>query len=108
MGQIKPGLKLLDKLANRDLQGMDISADGIFDTREFRRKIVELNKVPVVPYNPRKSKIKKAEELPDDNWRLEYTPFLKDAKEFNKRYKPRTASERENSRIKLLTLMGSL
>ncbi len=108
VGQIKPGLKLLDKLANRDLQGIDISADGIFDTREFRRKIVELNKVPVIPYNPRKSKIKKAEELPDDNWRLEYTPFLKDAKEFNKRYRPRTASERENSRIKLLTLVGSL
>ncbi|GCC11427.1 hypothetical protein IPdc08_01482 [archaeon] len=68
-----------------------------FEYREFRRKIVELNKVPVILYNPRKSKIKKAKELPDDNWRLEYTPFLKDAKEFNKRYRPRTASERENS-----------
>ena len=76
---------------------MDISADGIFDAREFRQKTVELSKVPVVTYNPGKSKIKKAEEMTDDNWRLEYTPFLKDAKEFNKRYRPRTASELENS-----------
>jgi hypothetical protein len=110
VGQIKLGLRLLDRLSSRgrELQGTDISADGIFDTKDFRRKVVGLGKVPVVPYNPRNSRIKKAEELPDDNWRLGYTPFLKDSEEFKARYKARTASERENSRIKLLTLVGRL
>lgn len=51
---------------------------------------------------------RKQGELPDDNWRLGYTPFLRDSEEFNRRYKARTASERENSRIKLLTLVGRL
>ena len=70
-GQIKLGLRLLDRLSNRgqELQGTDISADGIFDTKDFRQGVVKLGKVPVVPYNPRNSRIKKAWELPDDNWR---------------------------------------
>lgn len=109
IGQMKPAIRLLDNLNNTVLDDINnISMDGLFDTKGVRSKIVKLGKTAVIPYNPRKSKIKKAEDLPDNNWRLESTPFLKDRKEFKKRFKKRTASERENSRTKLWTLINKL
>ena len=109
-GQINIGKKLLKGLKRKELNEInDLSMDGIFDTKDIRKMVKkDLKLTPVIPYNPRKSKVKKAEDLPNDNWRLKYTPFLKDKGKFKKRYKRRTASERENSRIKLWTLLGKL
>ena len=58
--------------------------------------------------DPRNSGIKQVEDLPDDNWRLEYTPFLKNKSEFKEKFKSRTASERENKTLKWWTNIGRL
>lgn len=108
IGQIELGKELLRFLSGRDIECSDISMDGIFDGKEVRKMIADMGKTPVIPYNPRKSKIKEAKDLPDSNWRLEHTPFQRDEEKFKRRYKCRTASERENSRIKGYTSIGRL
>lgn len=109
IGQVNIGYELLDNVEQRRFENpRDFSMDGIFDNKVIMGKMSAMGFTPVIPYNPRKSKIKYAEDLPDTNWRLSYIPFLKDKLEFKERFKKRTGSERENSRIKLLTLIGRL
>ncbi len=87
----------------------EICGDGIFDTKEIRNIIKsELCKGAVIPYNCKKSKIRNVEDLPDDDWRLESTGYLRDKEEFKKHAKKRTGSERENSRLKQWTLTGRI
>lgn len=97
-------------MVDREWNGSnDLIIDGIFDTKDIRKTVSEdVGLVPVIPYNPRKSEIKDAKDLPDDDWRLEHTSFLKDKNEFRERFKARTGSERENSRLKLWTNLGRL
>ena len=96
-------IKRMEKL------GKNVYLDGIFDEHEMRQYIFrEWNKVPKIPYNPRNSRIKKAKDLPEDNWRLVFTPGIRNEEKFKKDCRPRIGAERENGRIKQWTLIGSL
>lgn len=111
IGQIILMKELLCEMEIPNIQklGKHMSLDGIFDTHDIRQIIYRKHgKIPVIPYNPRNSSIRKAEDLPDDNWRLVFTPFLRNKKKFKKHSKPRIASERENGRLKQWTLIGRL
>ncbi|NCS71580.1 MAG: transposase [Candidatus Aenigmarchaeota archaeon] len=89
--------------------GNNVYLDGIFDDHETRQHIFrDWNKIPKIPYNPRNSKIKKAKDLPDDNWRLVFTPGIRNEEKFKKDCRPRTGVERENSRLKQWTLIGRI
>ena len=108
IGQIILAKKVLRKAKTIDLSNIEeICGDGIFDTKEIRDIIKDnLRKRAVIPYNCKNSKIRDSKDLPDDDWRLESTEFLRDKEEFKKHYKKRTGSERENSRLKEWTLVG--
>lgn len=116
IGSAKIGQILLMKelLYNMDIPniqklGLYMILDGIFDTHDIRRVIYRKHgKIPVIPYNPRNSEIKHARDLPDNNWRLVFTPCIRNEKKFKEQNKPRTAVERENSRLKWWTLIGRL
>jgi len=110
VGQIVLAKKVLRKAKSIDLSNIEeICGDGIFDTKEIRNTIKgELGKGAVIPYNCKKSKIRNVEDLPDDNWRLESTEFLRDKEEFKRHSKKRTGCERENSRLKEWTLVGRI
>jgi len=87
----------------------NVYLDGIFDDHETRQHIFrQWGKTPMIPYNPRNSKVKKAKDLPDDNWRLVFTPSIRNEKKFKKDCRPRTGVERENGRLKQWTLLGRL
>ena len=109
-GQINLEKKLLKNMAVKDWgDAEDFSLDGIFDTKDIRKTVVkDIGLTPVIPYNPRNSGIKQVEYLPDDNWRFEYTPFLKNKSEFKEKFKSRTASERETKTLKWWTNIGRL
>lgn len=111
IGQYELMLGLLydTEVPSRAKDARFVSLDGIFDSHEIRQRIFRVfNKIPVIPYNPRNSKIKNVEDLPNDDWRLVFTPFLKNRERFKQESKKRTSSERENSRLKELTLIGRL
>ncbi|NVM29096.1 MAG: transposase [Candidatus Helarchaeota archaeon] len=77
-----------------------ILADGIFDTQEIQQIILDdFNKLPVIKYNLKKSKIKCLEELPNGNWRF-FNPVLAVISAYHKKYNDRTAVERFNGRLK--------
>ena len=62
---------LSELLDHSQLKYNYILADGIFDTQEICQMILDdLKKVPVINYNPKKSKIKRLEELPKGSWRF--------------------------------------
>ena len=93
----------MERLGNR------VYLDGIFDSHDIRQHIFrKWKKIPMIPYNPRNSNIKKAEDLPDDNWRLVFTPCIKNEKKFKEDCRKRTGVERENGRLKQWTLIGRL
>ncbi|KAF0152370.1 MAG: hypothetical protein FD188_3408 [Ignavibacteria bacterium] len=76
--------------------------DGIFDTREIMELTVsEQKKIPMVAFNARGGAIEKFTDLPPDDWRFEYNPFLRCELFFKKEFKKRTAVERFNSMVKL-------
>jgi len=99
---------------NTSITGMEklgkrVYLDGIFDEHEIRRYIFRnWNKIAMIPYNSRNSKVKEAKDLPEDNWRLVFTPEIKNGEEFKKKCSPRTGVERENGRLKEWTLIGKL
>jgi len=96
-------------IPNLEELGENLILDGIFDTHNIRQTIFrKWNKIPIIPYNPRNSNIKEAKNLPDDNWRLIFTPCIRNENRFKEKSKPRTAVERENGRLKQWTLMGRL
>lgn len=89
--------------------GKNVYLDGIFDTHDIRQYIFrKWNKIPMIPYNPRNGGIRKAEDLPDNNWRLVFTPNIRNREEFKKKSRKRTGVERENGRLKQWTLIGRL
>jgi len=77
-----------------------VLADGIFDTQEIYQIILDdLKKLPVIKYNPKHSKYKRIEELPNGNWRF-FNPLLLDLPAYHEKYNERTAVERFNGRLK--------
>ena len=62
--------------------------------------VFEQEKIPMIAYNPKNSSVKTFTELPDDDWRFEYNPFLKCEAFFRKQFKKRTAVERTNGKVK--------
>jgi transposase len=89
--------------------GENVYLDGIFDTHSIRQYIFrKWKKIPMIPYNPRSSSIRNAKDLPDDNWRLVFTPNIRDEGRFKKESRKRTGVERENGRLKQWTLLGKL
>lgn len=103
-----------DLIYDTSITGMEkleknVYLDGIFDTHDIRQHIFrKWGKIPKIPYNPRNSKVRKARDLPDDNWRLVFTPDIRNEKKFKKESRKRTAVERENGRLKQWTLIGRL
>ncbi len=76
--------------------------DGIFDTREIMELTVSVQKkIPMLAFNARDGAIEKFTDLPPDDWRFEYNPFLHCELFFKKEFKKRTAVERFNSMVKL-------
>lgn len=110
IGQIKLFYRLVRKLDRERFKDCEyLIADGIFDNEKSYRSVKRnINSVPIIPYNPRKSKIKSSEDLPDDNWRFKYAKQLRNVQEFKKLFKTRTSVERENSRIKTLSLIKNI
>jgi len=116
IGSAKIGQILLMKglIFNTSIIGIEklgkrVYLDGIFDDHETRQHIFrKWGKTPMIPYNPRNSKAKKAKDLPDDNWRLIFTPDIRNEKQFKKESRKRTGVERENGRLKQWTLIGRL
>jgi len=77
-----------------------ITADGIFDTKPIHQYILDdLHKLPVITYNPKKSRYKRLEDLPKENWRY-FNPLLADLPTYHATRKTRTAIERFNGRLK--------
>lgn len=111
IGQIALMKYLIYKTSITEMEklGKNVYLDGIFDTHDIRQWIFrKWKKTPKIPYNPRNSKARRARDLPDDNWRLVFTPNIRNEKKFKKECRPRTASERENGRLKQWTLIGKL
>lgn len=109
IGQIVLMEDLLNDISINTEDHNDLSLDGIFDTYGIRETALrKLGLTPVIPYNPRNSGIKKAEDLPPENWRWVFTPFIGNKEKFKERFKPRTSSERENGRLKQWTTIGKL
>ncbi|HUX98174.1 MAG TPA: transposase [Candidatus Deferrimicrobium sp.] len=99
--QILQMKKLLSELQQYShLNYTHVLADGIFDTQEIYQIILDdLKKLPVIKYNPKGSKHKRLEELPNGNWRF-FNPLLLDIPSYHKKYNERTAVERFNGRLK--------
>ena len=111
IGQIllMKGMIFNTSITEMEKLGKNVYLDGIFDDHETRQRIFrQWGKTPMIPYNPRNSKAKKAKDLPDDNWRLVFTPCIRNEKKFKKDCRPRTGVERENGRLKQWTLLGKL
>jgi len=116
IGTAKIGQIVLMKylIYNTSITGMEklgkrVYLDGIFDEHEIRRYIFRnWNKIAMIPYNPRNSKVRSAKDLSDDNWRLVFTSGIRNEEEFKKDCRPRTGVERENGRLKEWTLIGKL
>ena len=110
VGQIKLFYRLIRKLKNKTVENSDyMIADGIFDNEKSYRLIKKtLKMTPIIPYNPRKSKTKLREQLDKSNWRFKYIKNTKKEEKFQEIYKSRTAVERENSRIKTLSLIKDI
>ncbi|MFQ6084583.1 MAG: transposase [Candidatus Aminicenantia bacterium] len=111
VGQIPLMKELLFNMEIPNIHKLDLYMilDGIFDTHDIRQVIYRKHgKIPLIPYNPRNSDIKKAKNLSDDNWRLVFTPSIRNEEKFEEQSKPRIAVERENSRLKWWTLIGRL
>jgi len=97
------------QISNLEKLGKNVYLDGIFDNHEIRQHIFrEWKKIPMIPYNPRNSKVRDVKDLPDDNWRLVFTPCIRNESEFKTKYRKRTGVERENSRLKQWTLIGRI
>lgn len=93
----------MEKLGNK------VYLDGIFDNHDIRQHIFrKWKKIPMIPYNPRNSGIRDAKDLPDDNWRLVFTPNIRNSEEFKKGSRKRTSVEQENGILKQWTLIGRL
>jgi len=91
---------LSELLSHTHLKYTHLLADGIFDTKEIQQIILDdLNKLPVIKYNPKNSKYKHLEELPNLDWRF-FNPLLADIPAYHKKYNERTAVERFNGRLK--------
>lgn len=89
--------------------GKNVYMDGIFDNHKIRQHIFrKWKKIPQIPYNPRNSSLTDVKDLPDDNWRLVFTPNIRNVEEFEKGYRKRTSVEQENGILKQWTLMGKL
>jgi len=91
---------LAELLRHTHLKYTHLLADGIFDTQEIQQIILDdLNKLPVIKYNPKKSRYKRLEELPNQDWRF-FNPLMADIPAYHKKYNERTAVERFNGRLK--------
>lgn len=89
--------------------GNKVYLDGIFDSHDIRQYIFrKWKKIPMIPYNPRNSRIRDVKDLPDDNWRLIFTSCIRNENKFKKDCRKRTGVERENGRLKQWTLIGRL
>lgn len=99
--QILQMKELLAELSKHShLKYAHVLADGIFDTQEIQQIILDdLKKLPVIKYNPKGSKYKRLEELPNGNWRF-FNPLLVNIPAYHKKYNDRTAAERFNGRLK--------
>ena len=99
--QILQMKELLSELPKHShLKYTHVLADGIFDTQEIQQIILDdLKKLPVIKYNPKKSKIKRLKDLSNGNWRF-FNPLLADIPAYHRKYNERTAAERFNGRLK--------
>ncbi|PIN80051.1 hypothetical protein COV16_01500 [Candidatus Woesearchaeota archaeon CG10_big_fil_rev_8_21_14_0_10_34_8] len=80
--------------------------DGIFDTKEIMELTLSVQKkIPMIAFNPRGGTIEKFTDLPLDDWRFDFNPFLRCPLFFKKEFKKRTAVERFNSEVKLTGLI---
>lgn len=96
-------------IPNMEKLGDNVYLDGIFDTHSIRQHIFrKWGKIPKIPYNPRNSSVRYARNLPDDNWRLVFTPGIRNEEKFKKESIKRIGVERENGRLKQWTLIGKL
>ncbi|NVM52660.1 MAG: transposase [Candidatus Helarchaeota archaeon] len=91
---------LSELLRHSHLEYTHLLADGIFDTQAIQQIILDdLEKLPVIKYNPKNSRYKRLEELPNVDWRF-FNPLLVDIPAYHKKYNERTAVERFNGRLK--------
>lgn len=91
---------LAELLSHTHLKYTHLLADGIFDTKEIQQIILDdLEKLPVIKYNPKNSRYKRLEDLSNLDWRF-FNPLLADIPAYHKKYNDRTAVERFNGRLK--------
>jgi len=91
---------LSELLRHSHLKYTHLLADGIFDTQEIQQIILDdLEKLPVIKYNPKNSRYKRLEDLPNVDWRF-FNPLLLDIPAYHRKYNARTAVERFNGRLK--------
>jgi len=96
-------------IKNIEKLGKNIYLDGIFDTYYIRETISRgWKKKPMIPYNSRRSSVRDVKDLPDTDWRLVFSPGIRNEKEFKEKSRKRTGVERENGRLKQWTLLGKL
>ncbi len=91
---------LSELLGYSHLEYTHLLADGIFDTQEIQQIILDdLQKMPVIKYNPKNSRYKRLEDLHNVDWRF-FNPLLADIPAYHEKYNERTAVERFNGRLK--------
>lgn len=92
--------QLFDDLEQRDLCGTTLfTVDSVCDDKKSYRRCIELGVVPLIAYNPRKSKRKSFKELPPSNWRKR-SLGKEGIRLYAKYYHQRGAVERYNSTFK--------